>query len=55
MTKFLMVKGTYRNDWKHYLQNEDNKWENFSKEFKEEFQFKIDQEQHYLRKYSTKG
>ena len=52
MTKFLMVKGTYRNAWKHYLQNEDNKWENFSKEFKEEFQFKIDQEQHYLRKYA---
>ena len=35
-----MVKGTYRNAWKHYLQNEDNKWENFSKEFKEEFQVK---------------
>ena len=47
-----MVKKSYKNAWKRYLANENGDYENFSKEFKEEFHFKIEQEQHYLRKYA---
>ena len=50
MKNFVYVSGDYRNAWIEYVENPNKieHWENFNDDFKEEFKFKLEEEQHYL-------
>ena len=52
MTKFVYISEGYRQAWKEYVENfvKLEHWETFDDDFKAEFDFKLEEEQHYLRK-----
>jgi len=53
MTKFVYINNDYRNAWWTYIRNEHGQFDsNYDKNFLEEFEFKLDEEKHFLTKYS---
>ena len=52
MTKFVYVSDDYRQSWLTYINNPYNieNWKEFDDDFKNEFNFKLEAEQHYLNK-----
>jgi hypothetical protein len=52
MTKFVYISDEYRSAWRRYIRNERGLWQDWDKSFKEEFTFKLEEEQHYLNEYS---
>ena len=50
MTKFVYISNEYRNAWWTYIINENGQFEsNYDKSFLEEFEFKLDEEKHFLK------
>ena len=60
MTKFVYITNEYRDAWQHYLKfrDDDNAlsdytgWQRFSDTFIEEFNYKLQEERHFLEKYT---
>ena len=52
MKNFVYISNEYRDAWKQYVENPEKlkEWENFNDDFKEEFKFKLEEEQHLLQK-----
>ena len=52
MTKFVYISDDYRQAWLTYIINKFGieNWQEFDDDFKEEFNFKLEEEQYYLKK-----
>ena len=52
MIKFVYVSNEYRQAWRTYVEDKNDQWETWSDDFKEELEFKFDEERHWLKKCS---